>query len=740
MVTVTNNTSSIVADAFKSPDDLAKLSTFKNKLLKERAVIETKLKSGVAEQLDITRDAIRKLYLTRSDVKRVSQGMSSVGDSSSGITPTISFSKISQVAMIHRNFGQVEETVHNLKEMYTKIQFLESWLDSDSEDPQGPHDNLIPIHSELSQLENFKFQALYQANELDIHTRDTLNKHFDTLNTLIQQFELHLEDLSKHILDIVRYGDSSVVERLVLIVEHEQGEDDKVMEFKKLIEANDESKHDRYKQMQANSRVIKKTKQKLFDDIRGGVSELFDAAEEQGQIEQDAGGYLSTLEWIYEDYEDIASKVQVLFPSEYNIHYVYTRAYHERLDASLQRIVASEPEARVLLALHDFVRRYATEMKRLNIPPEWTTDPPLLDGREQELIEDYVALLTRKLDEWSRNLMSDEKKEFSHRAHPPEVDGDGLWGMQGAVILFQMINSQTELAAGSGQGGVLARVVGECSRVIRSVQTDWTSLIAAETAQMAKKPESVANGLGEYLIALANDQIKSADFTETLLTRTEALVSDKYKDVIQRHLNDAMDGSLDVARRCIEVIVDIIFADLKPAVKGLFGNAWFEESLVVQILETMRDYLEDWSDFINVSLRELLVECLLHEFLVTYLKALKNCSRIRVGPFVQQIKADMAEVHTFFKSHRKAGDIQDDLEIIDRVVSLLTSSESMVYLDYFPFAKRHGPCLAFVSSLIRARDDLEKREVRDMVDTIHRKAEEEKFPEPDPPTIMSRIN
>ena len=53
----------------------------------------------------------------------------------------------------------------------------------------------------------------------------------------------------------------------------------------------------------------------------------------------------------------------------------------------------------------------------------------------------------------------------------------------------------------------------------------------------------------------------------------------------------------------------------------------------------------------------------MHEFLVTYLKSLKKCSKIKVLPFVEQIKADTLEVNTFFRKYKKAGDIQDDLDV-----------------------------------------------------------------------------
>ncbi len=62
--------------------------------------------------------------------------------------------------------------------------------------------------------------------------------------------------------------------------------------------------------------------------------------------------------------------------------------------------------------------------------------------------------------------MKTEVAEFIKREEPPEVDSDGLYGTQGGVILFQMVNQQIDLATESGQGAILARVVGETNRVM----------------------------------------------------------------------------------------------------------------------------------------------------------------------------------------------------------------------------------------------------------------------------------
>ena len=88
-------------------------------------------------------------------------------------------------------------------------------------------------------------------------------------------------------------------------------------------------------------------------------------------------------------------------------------------------------------------------MKELNVPLE-LIDPPLLNGEEQSLIEDYLKPIVKKLDEWTANPMRTEIQEFTTRAMQPEVDSDGLYGTQGAVILFQMVNQQIDAAMVSG--------------------------------------------------------------------------------------------------------------------------------------------------------------------------------------------------------------------------------------------------------------------------------------------------
>jgi exocyst complex component 3 len=52
-------------------------------------------------------------------------------------------------------------------------------------------------------------------------------------------------------------------------------------------------------------------------------------------------------------------------------------------------------------------------------------EPRLLDGREDELMIDYVSLVKSKLGEWLKNLNDSEVKEFVSREYPPDADSSG---------------------------------------------------------------------------------------------------------------------------------------------------------------------------------------------------------------------------------------------------------------------------------------------------------------------------
>jgi exocyst complex component 3 len=67
-----------VGEYLQSPDDLVKIVAFRKKLEKEKASIDARLKVGVREQLEATREGLRKLFSTRNNVQTIKDEMETV--------------------------------------------------------------------------------------------------------------------------------------------------------------------------------------------------------------------------------------------------------------------------------------------------------------------------------------------------------------------------------------------------------------------------------------------------------------------------------------------------------------------------------------------------------------------------------------------------------------------------------------------------------------------------------------
>ncbi|TFY70131.1 hypothetical protein EVG20_g2877 [Dentipellis fragilis] len=736
MAAPTISAAQAIGEYLQSPEDLMKIVAFRKKLEKEKASIDARLKSGVKEQLDATRESLRKLFSTRDNVQSIRDEMQTIERLCSDPQNNVAtFDQISRVSMVHRNFEQTEEMVNNLLEMNSKLNTLENMLADDRNDLYGPAPHLLTIHYQINQLEGFRNQTMHQAKKASAASRNALNRMFQRLNTVIEDFDDYYLELARNVLPIVRAGNPGVVVKVAKIAEVEGREDEKAIAIRLVKKAAKMDASSKFKSMQANARIIKHYRSKVMKSIAESIKVKLEEAYARDQ--EDPIGFLESLKWYYEDIYRVEVDIAPCFPPDWDVYSHFVKESHKSLNTIVEGIVASEPEASVLLTLNQWLKEYKKTMKELEVPAE-LLEPPLLGGKEQTLIDDYLGLIVKKLDEWTNNLMKTEVEQFTTRSEPPELDADEKYGLQGAVILFQMVNQQVDAATESGQGMILARVVTEVNRVMRGVQDQWTKLIDAEYRRHVEKPEEIPGGLVEYIIALANDQIKSADYAEALSARIEPLVSEKYSVTINERLNDAIDGYLDVAKKCTQTLIDIILNDLKPALKQLFQQGWYD-GIMQQIIATMSDYMSDYQTFLNPSLLELLIEDLLDAFLVTYLTALANTTKLKIPAAINRIKDDVSEAFAFFSTLKPPKELETYFEVVEMILSLLEASKSMVFLSFWSFAKVHGPNIPFVEGLMKARDDLDRSAVGDVMESIKRKVKDENLTDPPEPTIMKKI-
>lgn len=732
----TFSASAAVGEVLRQPDDLVKLASYRAKLMKEKATLDAKLQEGVRQQLDSTREALMRLQESRSAAAMIREEMIEVEKLKRDKDEGEAFEKITRVSTVHRNFAQTAKMVTQLQSMAEKVDNISAMLEEDQRDGViGPCVNLLPIHFQLQQLEAFRNETMHQAQRGNNDDRLILQQWFEPLDRVGHEFEQWLWDIAGNVIEIARQGYGGTVVRLLKIVQFESTMDEKAVALRLVRKAGTPDTANKFRAIQATARVLKNYRHKMLEAMSNSIKGKFEYFLEQNG--DDRMGFIESLDFIYKDIIRIKD-LEPLFPADYEIVQWLIKRYHSSLNTVLRQVVDSAPEAQALLHIHAWTKEYRQNMKELDVPKDWM-QPPLLDGKAQDLIEDYVKLIITKLDEWTNTLMNEEMNKVKWRTEEPNRGADGLFGMDGVVDFFQLVNQQIDLALDSNQGAVLARVVSECSKVMRRVQGEWVKLVANEMRQMTdKKPEEVAGGLVEYVMALANDQLRAADYTEALQNRLEPLVSDKYKSVIAERLNDAIDGYLDVAKRCTATLVEFVFNDLRPATRALMTTQWYTDQLLPQIVETMRDYLTDYSAHLNPTIFEIVIEDLLDAFLITYLTALRKAPArgLRMPQAVQRIRNDISMAFDFFVAYKAAEELEASLAIMDQIASMLSASSQMVFMDYWSFAKIHGPQLQFVESLLRARDDFDRATVSEVMDSLKRKVREEDIQDPPEPTIM----
>jgi hypothetical protein len=200
-------------------------------------------------------------------------------------------------------------------------------------------------------------------------------------------------------------------------------------------------------------------------------------------------------------------------------------------------------------------------------------------------------------------------------------------------------------------------------------QATWLRVVEGECSKQtqAKNPDEVAPGLTEYVIALCNELIKSADLAEALGKRFEALVSTKYKAGIREEIDNAVNGYLDVSARCGGILVQFVFEDLKPAVKELFSfPAWYAEGTCTIIIETMRDYLSDYAELLNPNFFEArLLPDLIDRFLVSYIGALRRATKLRMPGAADRMKSDIDEFRVMISIWLKENEWEEKAGVLD---------------------------------------------------------------------------
>ncbi|ANB13398.1 Sec6p [Sugiyamaella lignohabitans] len=742
-----------IAELLRHQDDLEKIAEIKQKLLREKAAIDGQLKAGVQSQIQVLShgvqslaDARQRIYQVREDMEKIqrlkTESQESVED----------FDRINNLSRVLQNFEDTQKFVNNFKTMSSQLNEIQALIDEESEFTFGSAmPNLLRIHYLLNGLRDVRDDAWFHAQHSTEDVRRTIKKHFAPLDRTIEQFDRILIDISENVLEILKDDDHSLVVRVAKIINFEERQD-LVSEISNQIQSDKSSSNSKtdptllFKNKISN-RVPRGYPARFFKAIQNSIRQTFDNCMEQYPPNEDPDALLDNLNWVFKELEITKEHLTKCVPERWNILDKVVGYFQQEVYRVISLIMQTEPTAATILNILDYVKDYYDTMNDLLGYSRDRLSPLLLDGKEDDLYDDYLALIVSKLHEWYNNFAKSEKEPFVTRQTSPETSSENTYQLQGEPVMFKLVKQQIQVAADSGQGRIVVGVIEECANILRDRQRDWLKVMKSEVEKEVNdqatenEKSDVAPGLFEHLIALSNDQVLASDYTEGISSEYSGKLSQKYSSQIGAQLDDVIDGFLNVAKLCTHGMIRLIFNDLKPAFDALFdGNAWYKGQPVGLINSTLAEYLRDSKTYSRAALFEYLCETLVVELVVHYVNAMGNRRHaLKIPKGTNRIKADFEQLYNCLADFIPHDTISESFDIMDHIIYALESPISELPSSLQALRQNYPDTpLDVFEKIVYIRKDIDSKEGREIMARVRNESLSQVLSEDSQPSVFTR--
>jgi exocyst complex component 3 len=717
-------------EILRHPDDLeVKVNILRRRLMQEKATIDAQLKAGAQAHFDNIQRGLKLLRGANERSEILRRRLKAASELRFG-TQELSehYDVINQVSRIHENMSKTRQFMDQFRDLESRLQDFSALFDQVRHSGQITGRDLLNLHYRLSRLEEFRDSVMRESQSVSRDTFRALERKFETLENLVEEFAQFFWGIVANLLDYAANEDGEMIICIVKIIEAEEAADAKALE----MWMNEQPEPD---PDPANGPLPKAWKEQLFTTLRNYVSEQFDNWQERFREEPFAA--LEETDFIMDDLSLAFDILVPRFPKKYKIFQFFTLTYHQQLAAHLERIASMDLDAGQILRLLRWTREYYANMKKQLGIAEKILQPKLLANQEETLIKDYLRLVRAKLDEWMANLVKEGSKDFSERAKPPEQDVDGTYGVGAAVIIFQMINEQVEVATESNRGNILAEVVAECAGAMLTTQASWKKLMQHELKRHISGKE-VPGGLVEYTVALSNEQLRCVDFCDTLTEKSSEMVNAKYGERIKTAMEEAREGFLNLSRFGIDCVVDIVLHDMKPIFVQLFCSQWYTEALCDVLIVTMRDYCDDFTKTMKEYLFDQFIDILLERFMLAYLAGPFNKEATLEMPSMDdQLQDDLGKIYDFFADYFSSEELQRAFEPIDTLRPVLTAPPEEIADEFTQLRKLFPDApIWMVEKILSKRTDIDKAQAKEIMEVIKKQHGKQKT---DVVTVFSQL-
>lgn len=733
------DSASKLADLLRNPDDLDKLASLRNEFARKKQAVDSQLKHGLREQLEITQNGMTSISDGQTIVALIKEEMMKIDKLCTEAQGMIEdFPEINRMSVMQRNFAAVESIKLRIDTFGEQLDELEELLKEDDEDLDN-QGNLLAIHAGLSSLRDVRDQAMDQVKgsaegesgielieNLTLDAGVTLRDHFQRMDDVVDWFDDHVGQACLNLIPLIQAGNNGLVVRLGLVIEEEEKKD---RQTKALQDAQREFQDvaSRFKSINVGQRELRGYKNKFLQAVEASAQAQF--AQVEVAFNEDPDKLEKACRWYFNDLNTVKLGMQELMPRKWKILKTYVDIYHKLMhDFLVTKLDDKDITPVHMLAILNWVEKYYGKMARLGVTPE-TLQMHVIDERESDLVREYRSLITRAVEEWMDRVATTDRNTFLSRVEGSlDQDANDHLHTKSLGDTWTMLREQLSVAESSGRPDVVEGVVDAMIRALKERQQMWERLVDEEYHKIASSTEpGILEGVGtfqDWLVAIANDQIKIIDddpATDSIsfLTRFKAdyepLVTPAYAVTSTADHEALKNGYVDLATHCMSLLAAVIFAtDIKPVLPEFFTRDWYDKKTMGSITTTFEDYLKDFSAILHHSLLDIFVEELSDALLVRYLECVKGkgVKFRRTDPFTEKIREDVTTVFKFFESvgPEVLEGVKNKWRVIRHFGDLLSVEKGPDVVEAYVEMKEQywDVQIAWVEAVLRARDDYDR--------------------------------
>jgi exocyst complex component 3 len=718
-----------LAELLRHPDDLDKIPALKLEYTRKKAAVDSQLRSGLKEQLEVTQSGMNGITDGQRTVQLIKEEMMKIDKLCAESQNMIrDFPNINLVSQTHRNFNAVETMRKNLDNFNDRISQVEMMLREDDRDLENMP-NLLVVHYELTQLRNIRDDAMEQIQRADDSSlQSTLEDYFARLDETVDWFDEHIGTVALNLINVLVEGNNGLVVRLAVIIEAEEKSDKRVKALQEALKDHKEMAA-RFQSITDGAKNVRGYKEKFLQAIQVHADEQI--MESKQAFLEDPAKLDKNLKWYFNELNAVKVGMVPLMPKKWRIFQTYGKIYHKIMhDFLVGMIDDPETSSANMLSILNWPEKYYTKMAKLGFAKD-DMEPHVIDGREVELVREFRQLVIRYLDQWLDRIFQTEKKDFSERnVDGANLDADeyGYFRTKNLVDMWRMLREQIDAAANSQRQDVAEGVIDAMILRLKSRQQSWQKMLDDEAAKyIGSTPELEGfQPLQDWLVATANDQIACIDDNEeegrfayltSFQQKFEDVVSPQYLERVDEDMSNLRDGYVDLSTHCIAKFAQLIFAvDFRTVLPDFFTPKWYSTTAIKQMVVTFEEYVGDYKGVLHRSLLDIFIEELADELLIRYLSSVKNkgAKFKRQDPYKDKIFNDVSTAFEFFDNNGYLSpDVADTIKqkwrVTEPFLALIEADKFAIPEVFAEFKMDYWDLqLSWVESVLRARDDFDR--------------------------------